>query len=145
MPTNWLPPTTTVFLAVGPPFTEAMSVARRVGFAFACASELRPIFVRASVKVPLFPLASLYGVLAKTTDVIFMTVRLPTFFMLFTDPLIWIDPEHAAPLQLIVTGASRVLPASTMEVEVMTTLGFVFDAAPAARSIQRPGASLSQE
>ena len=108
-----------------------MSVARSGGLAFACASELRPVFVRASLNVPLFPLARLYGVLAKTTDVAFVTVRLPTFVLIFTVPVIWIDPEHAAPLQLNVTGASWVFPDSTTEVEAMTTLGFVVDAAPA--------------
>jgi hypothetical protein len=109
-----------------------MSVARSGDVAFACASELRPIFVRASLNAPLFPLASLYLVLARTTDVAFVTVRLPTFFLIFTVPVIWTDPEHAAPLQLKVTGATRVFPDRATEDEVMTTFGFVFDAAPAA-------------
>jgi hypothetical protein len=59
VPTNWLPPTTTAFLAGDPPLTEAMSVARSGGLAFVCASELRPVFEGERLNVPLFPLASL--------------------------------------------------------------------------------------
>jgi hypothetical protein len=116
-----------VAVAIAPPFTEAMNVARSGDLAFASAKEERPIFVSLRVNLPLFPLASLYLVLARTTDVLFVTVRFPTFFLIFTVPVIWIDPEHGAALQVNVTGATGFVPDSAAEVDVMMTLGFRAD------------------
>jgi hypothetical protein len=112
-----------VFLAVAPPFTEATSATRSGDLALGLTRELRPYFVRVRLNLPLVPLASLYVVLAMTTDAFFVTIRLPTFFLIFRTPVIRIDPEHVATLQLALTEATGVDPDSTREVDAMTTLG----------------------